>query len=94
MSVLWFVKSGPDASHIFDVAAFDMLRDAKAFAESLPVTPTGLKRPYEIWRHEYFDHKRFGNTVNARMVTPNYHRISRKALTDSELTQSAGALSV
>ncbi len=71
MSVLWFVKSGPDASHIFDVAAFDMLRDAKAFAESLPVTPTGLKRPYEIWRHEYFDHKRFGNTVNARMVTPN-----------------------
>ena len=78
MSVLWFVKSGPDASHIFDVAAFDMLRDAKAFAESLPVTPTGLKRPYEIWRHEYFDHKRFGNTVNARMVTPNGQAVRRK----------------
>ena len=70
MSVLWFVKSGPDASHLFDVANFDMLRDAKAFAEGLPNTPTGLKRPYEIWRHEYSDYKSFGNTVNAKMVVP------------------------
>jgi len=71
VSVLWFVKSGPDAAHLFDVAKFDMLRDAKAFAECLPNTPTGLKRPYEIWRYKYTDHKSFGNTVNARMVVPN-----------------------
>ena len=33
LSVLWFVKSGPDASHLCDVSNFETLRDAKAFAE-------------------------------------------------------------
>ena len=68
LSVLWFVKSGPDASHLCDVSNFETLRDAKAFAEDLPATPAGLKRPHEIWRNEYHDYKRFGNTVHAKKV--------------------------
>jgi hypothetical protein len=71
MSNLWFVESGPDASHLFDVAYFDKLRDAKNFAENLPMTPTGMKRPYRIKKHEYIGHRRFSNTVTVTQVTHN-----------------------
>ena len=71
MSNLWFVESGPDGSHLFDVAYFGTLRDAKNFAENLPMTPIGTKRPYRIKKHEYIGYKRFSNTVHATQVTPN-----------------------
>lgn len=48
---MWCVLSGPDESHLHDVAWFSRLKDAKYYADILPVTPAGNVRPYKIERH-------------------------------------------
>ena len=53
MKVMWCVCSGPDESHFVDVEWFGRLKDAKEFAETLPLTPSGKPRPYKIERHEF-----------------------------------------
>lgn len=53
MKVMWCVFSGPDESHLLNVEWFGRLKDAKHFAESLPITPSGQERPFKIERHEF-----------------------------------------
>ena len=52
MKVTYFVNYGPNNSHLIDCKSFDKLKDAKYFAENLPLTPLGEKRPYKINRIE------------------------------------------
>ena len=65
---LWFVNYGPNRSHLWDAKCFDKLRDAKAFAESLPNTPMGDKAPYKIMRHEYLESAVWGDSVKITEV--------------------------
>ena len=76
--ILWFVKYGPDASHMWDAKHFDTLRDARKFAASLPATPTGGERPFCIDRYEYTQDKIYGDIVKISEVTigPNRHEMS------------------
>jgi len=53
MKIMWCVCSGPDESHLLDVKWFSRLKDAKAFVETLPITPSGKPRPHKIERHEF-----------------------------------------
>ena len=64
MKVLWFVRYGPDASHQWDAKFFDKLKDAREFAQSLPLTPTGGTRPFRIERFEYAKSEIYGDIVN------------------------------
>ena len=43
--ILWFVKYGPDSSHMWEAKSFDKLKDAREFANNLPLSPTGGVRP-------------------------------------------------
>jgi hypothetical protein len=53
MKIQWCVCSGPDRSHLSDVAWFKRLVDAKKFSRLLPVNPLGNKRDFKIERHEF-----------------------------------------
>lgn len=61
--ILWFVKWGPDESHMWDAKVFNRLKDAKAFANILPPTPTGGERPIVIERAEYIESNVYGDVV-------------------------------
>ncbi len=63
MKILFFVKYGPDSSHMWDAKPFDRLKDAREFAKNLPKTPTGFERKFKIERFEYSECKIYGDTV-------------------------------
>lgn len=52
MQIGWYVNSGPDASHLWDSKLFYRLKDAREYANALPPTPIGHKRPYVIEKWE------------------------------------------
>ena len=66
--MLWFVKYGPDASHMWEAKAFDRLKDAREFANNLPPSPTGGVRPRMIERHEYIQSRVYGDVVKIKEV--------------------------
>lgn len=68
MRVLWFVKYGPDASHMWEAKSFERLKDARTFAATLPHTPTGAPRPFMIERFEYVQDKIYGDIVRISEV--------------------------
>jgi hypothetical protein len=51
--VIWFVCSGVDIGHFWDTKPCKSLREAKQYAQALPLTPIGLERPYHIERWQY-----------------------------------------
>ena len=65
---LWFVKHGPDASHLWETQPFKRLKDAKSFCEKLPPTPIGGERPYKIEKFEYLKSAIYGDTVRISEV--------------------------
>jgi len=69
MRVLWFVKYGPDASHMWDAKPFDRLKDARLFAKSLPPLAGGGERPFVIERFEYVQDKIYGDIVRVSEVS-------------------------
>ena len=66
--ILWFVKYGPDSSHMWEAKSFDKLKDAREFANNLPLSPTGGVRPATIERYEYIQSRVYGDIVNIRDV--------------------------
>jgi len=68
MPVLYFVKSGPDESHMWDVVRFKRLKDARQFASELPLTPGGGARPFAIERYEYKQDEVYGDIVSISEV--------------------------
>ena len=66
--ILWFVRYGPDASHMWDAKPFTKLREAREFAKDLPETPTGGVRPFVIERYEYVSDNVYGDTIRVREV--------------------------
>lgn len=52
-TIRWCLQSGVNDSHLHQYDWFERKRDAMAAADRLPLAPDGLKRPYQIWRHEY-----------------------------------------
>lgn len=69
MRIIYFVKYGPDASHMWDAKPFNRLRDAKRFAQDLPLTPSGHTRPLKIERFEYLQDKVYGDIVRISEVS-------------------------
>ena len=69
MRIIWFVKYGPDASHMWEAKPFDRLRDARSFSNTLPPTPTGEKRPFKIERFEYVQDRIYGDIVRISEVS-------------------------
>ena len=45
---LWFVTYGPFSSHMWEAKSFDKLKDAREFANNLPLSPTGGVSPTTI----------------------------------------------
>lgn len=68
MKKLWFVKYGPDASHMWEAKPFDKLKDAREFAKNLPLTPAGFERPFMIERYEYIQDQVYGDIVRISEV--------------------------
>ena len=68
LKVLWFVKYGPDASHMWEAKHFERLKDARVFAAKLPLTPTGGTRPYMIEKYEYTKCNVYGDIVKITEV--------------------------
>lgn len=66
--ILWFVKYGPDSSHMWEAKPFDKLKDAIEFVNNLPLSPAGGVRPTMIERHEYIQSRVYGDTVKIREV--------------------------
>jgi hypothetical protein len=66
--ILWFVKYGPDSSHMWEAKSFDKLKDAREFANNLPLSPTGGVRPTMIERYEYIQSRVYGDVVKIREV--------------------------
>jgi hypothetical protein len=71
--VLWFVRYGPDDSHMWESKPFNRLRDAREFAGNLPLTPQGFPRPVKIERFEYVQDQVYGDIV----------RISEKSISEA-----------
>ena len=68
MRILYFVTSGPDASHMWDVKPFNRLKDARRFAHDLPLTPYGHVRPFKIERVAYLQDRVYGDIVRISEV--------------------------
>lgn len=68
MKILYFVKFGPDISHLWESKPFDKLKDAQDFAKNLPPTPIGHERPFVIERHKYSKSNVYGDTVSISKV--------------------------
>ncbi len=68
MKVLWFVKYGPDCSHLWDAKPFNRLKDARVFAKNLPATPTGGERPFMIEKFEYVQDQVYGDIIRISEV--------------------------
>lgn len=51
--IKWCVCSGPDESHLLDVAWFARLKDAKEYTKNMPERPTGGSRPFKIEKHVF-----------------------------------------
>lgn len=70
--ILYFVCSGIDPAHFWDAKPFDRLKDAKEYAQNLPLTPQGLARPYRIERWKYEKANNYWNeTASSNIV---YHQ--------------------
>lgn len=64
--ILWFVTYGPDSSHMWESKSFDKLKDAREFANNLPLSPTDGVRPVMIERYEYIQSRVYGDVVKIR----------------------------
>jgi hypothetical protein len=51
--VIWFVCSGVDIGYFWDTKPCKSLREAKQYAQALPLMPEGLELPYHIERWQY-----------------------------------------
>jgi len=69
MKTLYFVSSGPDKSHMWDVDIFEKLRDAKEFARQLPANPMGNDTPFKIERHQYLSSEIWGDIVRKSEIS-------------------------
>ena len=65
--ILWFVTYGPDSSHMWEAKPFDKLKDAREFANNLPLSPGGV-RPTTIERYEYIQSRVYGDIVKISEV--------------------------
>ena len=71
--ILWFVKYGLDSSHMWEAKSFDKLKDAREFANNLPLSPTGGVRPATIERYEYVQSRVYGDIVKISEVKEITH---------------------
>ena len=53
---------------MWETKPFDKLKDAREFANNLPLSPTGGVRPATIERYEYIQSRVYGDIVNIRDV--------------------------
>ena len=51
--ILWCASSGPDASHLQDVAWFKTKRAASEHCHKLPLSPMGRERDSKIEKFEF-----------------------------------------
>ena len=66
--ILWFVKYGPDSSHMWEAKLFDNLKDAREFANNLPLSLTNSLHPFMIERYEYTQSRVYGDIVKITEV--------------------------
>ena len=71
--IIWFVCSGVDIGHFWDAKPCKSFREAKQYAQLLPLTPAGLERPYHIERWEYPEGKaKFDTPIKVAIKHKNY----------------------
>jgi hypothetical protein len=72
-NVIWFVCSGVNIGHFWDVKPCRTLKEAKLYASELPVTPDGRERPYHIERWRYKNARAsLGTEAESSIVFRNY----------------------
>ena len=62
----WIKLSNGAGFYMWETKLFDKLKDAREFANNLPLSPIGGVRPFMIERYEYTQSKVYGDIVKIR----------------------------